>query len=151
MSLLSRLTVTPLLYACGALLVVVAGLGVRVHMLGSDAIAADARRAAAVADRDAARTERNAWKAKANDLIAANSAYGVTVDTLRQLLDEARQAARVMAEQDRKAIAQARADAADADRTLQLFTAKYQAESRKPDCAKALLTLEAACPALSGY
>jgi chromosome segregation ATPase len=143
-SFADKFTVTPLLYACAALTIALVATGGYAKVQHAERDTARSERAAAV-------TERDAWKSRANDLDAANSAWGITVTTLQNALAEAQGDLRTLREQDRRAIAQAQADAANADRTLQQFTAKYQAETRKPDCAKALQTLEAACPALSGY
>ena len=49
------------------------------------------------------------------------------------------------------AIAAARADFEDVDRAYKRFTAQFQTESRKPDCAAALAAVGRACPALEGY
>lgn len=148
---ISKMTVAPLLYLCGALLLLVIGLGVKVAMLGSDLDAAVANQGKAEAERDAVITEREAWKGRADELQAANGAYGTALNTMHQQLQMCQgEAARIESE-GLKAVAAARAEAADADAALKRFTAQFQAESRKPVCAAALAALDAACPALQGY
>jgi hypothetical protein len=151
MNLISKLTVTPLLYACGALLVAVVGLAIALKVAGGKVDTAQAHQATAESRRDTAITERDAWKAKTADLRAANTAVVAANDSLRAELARQQQQCSDNAAANQRAIAAARADAADADRTLKAFTAKFQIESRKPTCARALDALGAACPALEGY
>lgn len=149
--MISRFTVTPLLYACGALLALSIGLGIALKVQGSKVDAAQSAQAAAESARDAANTERDAWKLRAEDNArAANTAQG-NVATLRTELTRAQGDLRTLGDQSRRAIAQAEAERADAERTLDLFTARYQTESRKPDCTRALEAVGRSCPALEGY
>ena len=151
MSLLGRFTVTPLLYACGALLALSIGLGVALKLKGADVTAAEAATSVAEASRDKAITEREAWKSRAGELTAANLAYGSVVTGLREELALCQGENARIGQAGQLAIHRAQADARDADRTLAAFTAKFQTESRKPVCAAALSALDAACPALGGY
>lgn len=151
MSLLSKFTVTPLLYACGALLLVCIGLGVRLAMLGADVRAAEAATGQAEAQRDAAITERDAWKVRAEDNARAASTAQASVVTLRDELKRAQGDLRTLGVQSRAAIAQAEAQQRDAERTLARFAQQFQTESRKPDCTRALEAVGRFCPALEGY
>lgn len=151
MSFVSRFTVTPLLYACGALLLLSMALGVALKVEAGKVATANAATTAALAQRDTAATEREAWKTRVDELWAANLAYGNALTGIHnELVRTQNENARIDAETDR-AVAAARADAADADRTLKLFTAKFQTESRKPDCGRALAAMAASCPAMEGY
>lgn len=151
MSILSRLTVTPLLYACGALLALSISLGVALQVQGAKVDTAVAQRDTAVADRNTARTSRDAWKQRASELSSANAAYDVAIKGLGRVLKECQgENARISAAGE-KAVAAAHAEARDADRTLKAFTAKFQSESRKPTCARALEAVGNACPNLEGY
>lgn len=151
MSILSRLTVTPLLYACGALLALSLGLGVALKMAHSDSRAAKADTATAVAQRDSAVTERDAWKADAVAATAANAAWEKTAQDLQAEIQRQQDEARRSEAANQQAIAAARAAYLDADRALDKFTRQFQTESRKPHCAQALSAMEAACPALRDY
>lgn len=151
MSILSRFTVTPLLYAIGALLALSIGLGIALKVQASKVTTAQAERDTAVAERQTTTTEREAWKQSAAGLRVANAAYGTAVADLIARLEESQRENRRISEAGQKAIAAAQAEALDADRTLKLFTAKFQTESRKPTCARALEALGNACPNLEGY
>lgn len=139
---MSWLTATVMRYIAGALLVACVALGVRGCTLS-------AQRDAAVSARDAAQTERDAWKGKAAGCVAANAAYGDVLDRLRaEQARRDREAAAAAA----KAAEQVRAAQADA-RTAQAKLADYRRRfAGKPaDCAAALARLDAVCPALGGY
>lgn len=151
MSIVARLTVTPLLYACGVLLLVIAGLGVKLALVDGARDSAVSAQHAAEANTRTAITERDAWKQTAQGATSANAAAAAAIASLKRALQQQQQAARDNAAANAHAIAAARADAADADRTLQLFTAKFQRDSRKPDCARALAELDAMCPTLKDY
>lgn len=151
MSLLGKFGVTPLLYACVALLVLSLGLGVALKVQGAQVDAAQAAQETAEAQRDTAATERDAWKGKAAGAVAANAAYADVVATLQgELALAQRERARIKAE-GRDAVAAAQAAAADADRTLAAFVAQFHAEARRPPCAAALAQLQQACPNMDGY
>ncbi len=149
--LLAKLTVKPLLYAIGVLLLVIAGLFVRLHFMQAEVDVAMAKSESAMATRDAKVTERDAWKANAERALLANEKYDIVVQVLQAELKLCQGEARVMEESNRKAVATARAEADDADRALKQFTSKFYTESRKPTCARALQAMEASCPALSDY
>lgn len=151
MSILSRLTVTPLLYACGALLLVCLGMGAALKLQATKLELANAQLDVLTAGLLTAHTERDAWKQAAQGGAEANRAATASIESLKAtLVSQQREIRRISAEGEH-AVATAQADAADADRTLKLFTAKFQTESRKPDCARALDAMQAACPALEGY
>lgn len=149
--MIKALTVKPLLYVIGALLLVIAGQAVWLSMRGADMRAAEAETGRMEAQRDAARTERDAWKLSAESNGKASQAANAAVDGLAQTVEDVQAECRRQGEANAAAIERARAEARDADRTLQTFTAKFQTESRKPACAQALARLEDACPALRDY
>lgn len=151
MSLIDRFTVTPLLYACGILLVVCLGLGVALKLEASDVKAAEASRDTAQADKRTAETERESWKRRATELNAANLAYGTVLNGVKSELALCQGENLRLGAAGETAVSKAQAEARDAERTLAIFTAKFQTESRKPVCASALKALDAACPALEGY
>jgi hypothetical protein len=151
MSLLAKLSVKPLLYALGVLLLVIAGLVATLHFMQAQVEVAHAASESAIASRDAMATERDAWKGDAGRALLANADYQGIVERLQAELKLCQGQARAMEESNRKAVATARAEANDADRALKQFTRKFQVESRKPPCARALASLEASCPALSDY
>lgn len=147
----SKLTVTPLLYACGALLALSIGLGIALKLKAATAATAEAARDQAVAERNTARTERDAWKVRVDELTAANLAYADALGGVARELQSCQGENARISTAGQRAVAAAQAEARDADRTLKAFTAKFQSESRKPTCARALEALTAACPTLEGY
>lgn len=151
MGLVAKLSVKPLLYAMGVLLLVIVALSVALVLANGKADTARAQQQAAVALTRTVTTEREAWKIRADELGNANQAYGGVVSTLQAELKTAQDQAAALRTQSAGAVAQARAEAADADRTLKRFTAQVQAQLRQPDCARALSALTQACPALKGY
>ena len=151
MSILDKFTVTPLLYACGALLVIALGLSVALKVQGSKVAAAQADQHTAEAKRDTAITERDAWKARVDELAAANGAYGTALKVLRAELDKCQADKATVANQGKQAAAAARRAAADADAALQSFTAQFQQASHGGKCAVALAAMQQACPSLEGY
>ncbi|HZF97081.1 MAG TPA: hypothetical protein VEY92_02350 [Pseudoxanthomonas sp.] len=151
MSLLATLTVKPLLYVAGAQLLVIIGLMVALRLAHARVDIAQAQTEVAAAHQSRAERERDAWKQDAQSATAANSEWKSVVELLKAELRRAQLDMRLMDEASRKAVATARAEADDADRALKRFTGQFQVESRKPSCARALASLEASCPALSGY
>lgn len=145
------LTVKPLLIAIGVLLVAVVGLSIAVKVYKAEAAAAVAEREAAQALVDARTGERDAFADRVDELVRANRAWSETVDAVTAELERAQAEALRIGEQSRRAVATARAEAADADRTLKRFVDQFAAESRRPACAQALAQMEAACPALRNY
>ncbi len=151
MSLLAKLTVTPLLYACAGLFAALLATGAYAAVLDARLGTAQAHAATATADRNTARTERDAWKGSATDLTAANVAYGAAVTTLITELERAQAETTRIEAAGQQAVANAQAAAADADRALALMTAQLQAQARQSDCARALDQLVRACPRFEGY
>ena len=151
MSLLARLTVTPLLYACGVLALLSIGLSVALALARADVRAVTAEAGAVNEELHAAQTERDAWKGKADGCVAANEAYADVVGTLNGELELAQSERRRLEKEGRAAIAAARAEARDADRTLKRMAAQFQAQSREPSCAAAVARVAQACPAFEGY
>jgi len=149
--LLAKLTVTPLLWACGLLLVVVAALGVRVHMLGASVDAAESATQAAAARADQHVAEREGWKHAARTLQGAATKWETAFGTMQTLLNQAQGEARRLDDAGRAAIAAARAREAEANRALASWTARYADQVRAGDCAAALNAVQAACPAFGGY
>lgn len=151
MSLLAKFTVKPLLWTCAALLVACIGLSIALVVADSKRDTAEAQRATAIAERDTAVTERESHKQRSGDLLQANAAYTNLVKKLLAELKEAQGENQRISAAGQRAVAAAQAEAADADRTLKAFAAQFQAESRKPNCARALAAVGQACPALEGY
>jgi hypothetical protein len=146
--ILSKLSVTPLLYAVGVLLVACAGLGGALavqHQVHGGQLATVA------AERNDARTSAAAWRTRAGELTAANAAHRHANDTLQRLLTEARGENVRLQDEGRAAIAAAQAAAADANRTLDTWLARYADQVRTGDCASALNAVQQACPAFNGY
>lgn len=151
MSLLDKLAVKPLLWALAALLLLAAGQFVLLRLAQAEAASARSERDTANAHLSARTTERDAFKGRVGELEQANAGWRRSFSVLEAELEQAQVDARALDAASRKAISAARAAAADADRALKEFVGQFAAESRKPDCAQALATLEAACPALSNY
>ncbi|MDH7453578.1 hypothetical protein QF205_10940 [Luteimonas composti] len=149
--LLAKLTVTPLLWACGLLLVAVAALGVRVHMLGADVDAANGGAAAADARANQHVAERDAWKHAAQSALEATTRWETAFGTARQLLADSQREARRLDEAGRQALAAARAREAEANRALAGWMDRYAEQVRVGDCAAALNAVQQACPAFGGY
>lgn len=149
--LLAKLTVTPLLWACGLLLVAVAALGVRVHMLGADVDAAKAGTAAADARANQHVAERDAWKRAAQSALQATTRWETAFGTVRQLLADSQREARRLDEAGRQALAAARAREAEANLALASWMDRYAEQVRVGDCAAALNAVQQACPAFRGY
>ena len=111
----------------------------------------EAGRDSAKADLNTRTTERDAWKQRAGELKAANTAYDAEFARLVQAL-KAAQAEHVRLETEgAAAIAAAEAAEADASRTLHAFMDRYAAQMRAPDCASAMASVQRFCPALEGY
>lgn len=151
MSLMAKLTVTPLLYACGALALLSVGLGVALALARADVRAITAEAGAANEELYSAQTERDAWKGKAAGCVESNEAYADVVGTLNGELELAQQENRRIKAEGQAAIAAARAAARDADRTLKRMAGQFQAQSREPPCAAAVARVAQACPAFEGY
>lgn len=153
--ILSKLTVTPLLYLCGALLAGLIATGIRASVL-SDRLEAAASVVIAqhnshVAELKTVETERDAWKKAAGDYATAVAAHQSVTAALRAELERVQGETKRRDAAAREAIAAARAEAQDADRTLARMAAQFQAQSRQPDCAHALAAVATACPAMRDY
>lgn len=148
MGLLGAVTAKPLLITLA-----VVGAALVASNLGWYARASQlsAQRDAAGARSTAVETEREAWKAKAVDLKTANAAAQESIDSLTGELRVAQGEQRRLQQEGAQAIAAAQADAAEADRTLKNFIARYAQQIRNPDCAGAMAVVQQACPALEGY
>lgn len=151
MGILARLTTTPLLWACGLLLVAVAALGVRVHMLGADVAAAQAATEAAAARADQHVAERDAWKRATHTLQVASTKWETAFGTVHELLVAAQGEARRLDAAGRAAVTAAREREAEANRTLAGWMQRYADQVRVGDCAAALNAVQQACPAFGGY
>ena len=151
MSLVAKLSVKPLLYAIGMLLVVVAGLSTALFVQGGRVDVATAARDTARADQRTTVTEREAWKARASEVSAANTAYGVALSQLQAELTRAQEQATRVRAQAAHAQEVAQKETADAERTLHEFVTRYQVQSHVSDCARALDQVEAVCPAFEHY
>lgn len=149
--ILARLTVTPLLWAAGLELVAIAVLGGMLYVQQSRVDVAQAASETAGARADAARTERDAWKQAAETSLGANVKWQSAFAAVQRLLREAQGENRRLAESGRKAIAAARAEAAEADRALAEWTHRYADQVRVGECAAALNAVQTACPAMEGY
>lgn len=151
MGMLSGTATRWLLYIIAALAVLCLGLYLYTGHLDSKLDVATASSQSAMSLARLHVTERDAWKLRAEELTASVTAHqqanAVLADELRRAQDDAA----TLREQDARALAQARADTAEANRTLAGFMDRYHAQLRAPACERALDQLEAACPALSGY
>jgi len=148
---MKALTVKPLLYVIVALALACVLLGARGCALSADVRAADAATETARADVRTAVTERDAWKARAEDNARAERVRTAERDLLADLLDQQEaETVRLVAEGE-AAVARAQDAARDADRALKAFTAQFQAAARTPNCGAALTALNNACPTLRNY
>lgn len=116
-------------------------LGVQLYVAKADVKSAQADKKTAETERDAA-TQR-----AAGNLSAANGFKTIGIERLALLETCQRENTRVAAA-NQVAVADARAKALDAERTLQLFIDKYAARNRSPNCAAARADLDRFCPAL---
>lgn len=126
-----------------ALLVLCIGLGVQVFVQSKRLDVAAASLKTAQADKKTAETERDSWKAKTADALAANAAYGVIFDKLQAEADRQQQQADAAAERAAAAVAAARSDEAAAEKTLADFRKRFAGKTT--DCATALMRLDAVC------
>ena len=151
MSIVSKLTVTPLLYACGALLTLALGQAVTLKLEAGKLDTANAQLQTAQQSVVTVIAQRDAWKLQAQGAVDANHAAGDAIASLKEALKAQQAQCTANQQANAKAVAAARAAAVAADQSLHLFTSKFQNESRKPNCAQALSAMEAACPALQDY
>jgi len=148
MKLASAVTVKPLLYVIGILLLTVTGLAVALALKSADSEAAAATSegllATCAAGRDGAVT-------RVQELVEANAGYGETLATVRSELRLAQQQTVTLRVQSNAALAAAEVREADANKTLAQFMNRYASQARETRCALALTEMEASCPAFSGY
>lgn len=148
MSLIDSLAVKPLLIAACVLLAVAVGeagaLAIQ-HYRHTSALAVSAGEA------QAWRVNFSAANTRVQELTAANAGYGETITQLQAALKEAQDQTTTIRKQSSQALAAAQAQAEDADRTLKAFMTRYAAQVKETTCAQALLHVESACPALTGY
>lgn len=140
-----KLTAKAVQGIAAALLVLSLGLGVQVWVQGKRLDVAKADVGAAESARDAARTERDAWKSKTDDALAANRAMDVVLGQLQAAAEEQQRMADQQAQQAARAIAASKAKAAAADKELAEFRRVYG--QRPADCEAALKSLDRVCPA----
>ncbi len=148
MKLPSALTVKPLLWTIGALVVVVIALSVSLFVTRA-AAAADAAtyEGAAVA----CTAEKGGATTRVAELATANAGYSRTVEVLQAELRAAQGQVVTLKQQSDTALAAAEAREADANQTLKQFMNRYAGQARETRCALALTEVEASCPAFSGY
>lgn len=146
---MSWLTMKVMQYIAAGLLLACIGLGVRGCALDSARDLAVANQGKAEAARDAAITERDAWKSKAGDALAANQAYDHALGQLQEAAAEQRRMAQAAAEKAASAVAAAQRDEAKAERELGEYRRIFGAKPR--DCEAALLALDRVCPTLRNY
>ena len=132
-----------------ALLALCVALGARSCSLSSDLKVAASAAAAAASARDAAVTERDSWKAKTADALAANRAYGEVIKQMQDAETARQQQAAAIAERAGQLIAAAKVDADRARRERDDFKRRFAA--KPPTCAAALDAMQAACPTLRNY
>ena len=149
--LLGSIGAQPLIYALALLSALAIVLGVYAERLKMRLDVANASSSSAMSLARLHQTERDAWKVRAEELGASVAAHQHANTALSAELKRAQEDAATLRQQDARALAQARAATAEADRTLAAFMSRYHAQIRAPACDRALDQLEAACPALSRY
>lgn len=132
-----------------ALLALCVALGARSCSLSNKLDVAVSAAAAAAAERDAANTERDSWKAKTDDALAANRAYGAVIESMQAAETERQQQAAAIAERAGKLVAEAKVDADRARRERDDFKRRFT--TKPATCAAALDAMQAACPTLKDY
>lgn len=147
--LIAKLAGPVAVYALGALLLVIAAMGVNTWRLSHDVDVAQAQAAAAASARDAAGTERDAWKGKAAGAAVANAAYGVVLDKIRAQQEADAAAAAAAANKAAQQVAAAQAEARKAEASNAEYRRLFGA--RPKDCDAALLALDRVCPLLEHY
>lgn len=151
MSLMAKLAVKPLLIACLVLVAMLGASSLYAYKLRSDVATAQAAVSVLEGERDTARADRDAAAARATEIANARDGWASIAGERAGLLGACQaENLRIRVAGD-TAVANARAAARDAERTLGAFTRTYQIESRKPDCERARNAMAAACPALKDY
>lgn len=143
------LTATVLQYVAGALLLVCFALFARGCTLSAARDVAVAEQGKAESARDAARTERDAWKGVAETAQGTNAewqrVWGVVETNRQREREEAARQAQLAGQQ----VAAAKRDEAKAERELGEFRRLFG--KRPADCQAALQALDRVCPMLEGY
>lgn len=143
------LTMKVLQYIAGALLIACIGLGAKGCALAAERDNANLAAELADVEREAVGAEREAWKEKAAELIAANKAYDTAFDQLQAAAAEKQRQADAAAQQAAAAVAAAQRDEAKAERERDEYRRLF---GNKPkDCEAALQALDRVCPTLGGY
>ena len=149
MKLPISLGIKPALITAAVLLAVIAALLFNLRLANAAADTALANQGKAEAARDAAITERDAWKSKASDALAANEAFGAIFEKQRLAAAEQQRLAEASAAKAAAAVAAAQRDEAKAERSLAEFRRLFG--TRPTDCDAALQALDRVCPMLGGY
>lgn len=146
---MSWLTAKVMQYIALALLALCVTLGMRGCSLSHKLEVAGTAAVAAASQRDAAVTERDAWKGKAEGAVAANAAYGVVLDKIRAQQEADAAAAAAAASKAAQQVAAAQA----AERKAEASNAEYRRlfGNRPKDCDAALQALDRVCPLLRDY
>ncbi len=139
---MSRLTVTPLLYTLAAMVILSGVLGFNLKL-------AKAATATAQATATSAVTERDAWKVKTVDALAANEAYASIIDKQARINEEQRAHAEAAAKLAAKQVDKAQAEADRAKTERDTFKRRFNAKPK--NCEAALNAMQAACPTLGDY
>lgn len=147
--LVGKLTAQVVQGIAAALLVLSIGLGVQVWVQSKRIDVAVAEKATAEFARDAAVTERDAWKSKAGDALAANASYDVIFEQQRLAAAEQHRLAQETAAKAAAAVAAAQRDEAKAERVAAEYRRIFGAKPK--DCDAALLALDRICPTLRSY
>ena len=129
-----------------SLLILCMGLGTKACTLSRELKTATAERDTALARKKTAETEREAWKSKAADVLAARDAYAAMLSEIKAEQARADAAAAAAAKQAAAAVAAAQRDEATAERRLADFQRRYVA--RPKTCDDALKLLDSVCPAI---
>ncbi|MBD9368853.1 hypothetical protein [Xanthomonas sp. XNM01] len=148
MSLVSKLTVKPLLYVAGGLFAALVATATGWWIDHTTAAADLSVQAAAAASANAS---DQANRTRVRELQAANAGYASTVGALQAELRRAQAQVVTVRRQADQAVAAADARAADADHVLKTFMDRYAVQVKQTHCAQALMHVEAVCPAFSGY
>lgn len=148
MKLPSVVTMKPLLWVIGVLVLVVIALSVCLVVVRANARAAAATYEGAAASCAA---QKDGATTRVEELASANAGYGRTVGVLQTELALAQKQAATLKQRSDSAVAAAEAREADANQTLKQFMNRYAGQARDTRCALALTEVEASCPAFSGY
>lgn len=147
--LVDKLTAKVAQGLAAAFLVLSLGLGVQVWVQSKRIETLKAIATAASAQIDATEIERDAWKSKTEDALAANRAYDVLFEQQRLAAEDQQRLADAAAARAATQVAAARRDEASAERSLAEYRRVFGAKPK--DCDAALQALDRVCPMLGGY